>query len=62
MTAASLPLPRPATGADQTARAAEEPVALLQLDVTDAGEAASAVYREFRRGRRVVAVASGGRR
>lgn len=60
MTAASLPLPRPVTGADLTAHASDEPVALLQLDVADAAEAASAVYREVRRGRRVVAVASGG--
>uniref|UniRef100_UPI0025BE086C hypothetical protein n=1 Tax=Brevundimonas sp. TaxID=1871086 RepID=UPI0025BE086C len=59
MTAASLPLPRPAAGADAVPHGAEEPVALLQLDVADAAEAASAVYREVRRGRRVVAVASG---
>lgn len=38
---------------------ADEPVALLQLDLADAAAAASAVYREVRRGRRVVAVASG---
>ena len=39
MTAASLPLPRPVTGADLTAHASDEPVALLQLDVADAAEA-----------------------
>ncbi|MDQ8029454.1 MAG: hypothetical protein REJ23_12075 [Brevundimonas sp.] len=60
MTAASLPLPRPVAGADTTVHAPDEPVALLQLDVADVAEAASAVYREVRRGRRVVAVASGG--
>jgi homoserine dehydrogenase len=60
MTAATLPLPRPADSADVTAHGADEPVALLQLDVRDPAEAASAVYREVRRGRRVVAVASGG--
>lgn len=59
MTAASLPLPRPASGADSPAHGPDEPVALLQLDVTDPARAASAVYREVRRGRRVVAVASG---
>ena len=37
----------------------DEPVALLQLDGSDPVEAASAVYREVRRGRRVVAVACG---
>ena len=36
----------------------DEPVALLQLDGSDPAEAASTVYREVRRGRRVVAVAS----
>lgn len=36
-----------------------EPVALLQLDLFNVAAAASAVYREVRRGRRVVAVASG---
>ncbi|WP_420471637.1 hypothetical protein [Brevundimonas sp. FT23042] len=60
MTAASLPLPRPATGEARIDHTSDEPVALLQLDVADAAEAASAVYREFRRGRRVVAVACGG--
>ena len=33
----------------------DEPVALLQLDGSDPVEAASAVYREVRRGRRVAA-------
>ena len=42
------------------APAAAQPVALLQLDAGQPADAASAVYREFRRGRRVVAVASGG--
>lgn len=39
--------------------AAGEPVALLQLDLSDVAASASAVYREVRRGRRVVAVAAG---
>ncbi len=56
----ALPLPRSAPALPETAAHADEPVALLQLDATDAIEAASAVYREVRRGRRVVAVASGG--
>ena len=60
MTAASLPLPRPVVAGAVSEHAHDEPVALLQLDVTDAADAASAVYREVRRGRRVVAVASGG--
>ena len=62
MTAVTLPLPLPrsAPALPETAAHADEPVALLQLDATDATEAASAVYREVRRGRRVVAVASGG--
>lgn len=57
----ALPLPRSTPALPETAAHADEPVALLQLDATDAIEAASAVYREVRRGRRVVAVASGGR-
>ncbi|RZJ83330.1 MAG: hypothetical protein EON88_28870, partial [Brevundimonas sp.] len=54
------PLPRPVVAGAVSEHAHDEPVALLQLDVTDAADAASAVYREVRRGRRVVAVASGG--
>ncbi len=60
MTAASLPLPRPAVAGAVSQHAHDEPVALLQLDAADAAAAASAVYREVRRGRRVVAVAAGG--
>jgi homoserine dehydrogenase len=62
MTAASIPFtpPRFPPALPEAAVRANEPVALLQLDATDAKEAASAVYREVRRGRRVVAVASGG--
>ena len=60
MTAALSPQPRPIPGADAIPHVPEEPVALLQLDAADVAEAASAVYREIRRGRRVVAVASGG--
>ncbi|MDP3802960.1 homoserine dehydrogenase [Brevundimonas sp.] len=37
----------------------EEPVVLLQLDATVTAEAVSSVYREVRRGRRVVVVAGG---
>jgi len=59
MTAASLPLPRPVVTGGVSELAHDEPVALLQLDAVNAAEAASAVYREVRRGRRVVAVASG---
>ena len=44
---------------DVSSPVADEPVALLQLDLADPAEAASAVYREVRRGRRVVAVACG---
>lgn len=51
---------RPAPTLPSPSRYRGEPVALLQLDVGDAREAASAVYREVRRGRGVVAVASGG--
>lgn len=39
--------------------AVHEPIALLQLDLSDVDAAATAVYREVRQGRRVVAVASG---
>lgn len=60
MPAASLPLPRPAAVGAVAEHAHDEPVALLQLDAGDALAAASAVYREVRRGRRVVAVVSGG--
>lgn len=58
MTALSLPLPLPVAG-DAPSPVVDEPVALLQLDLVDPAEAASAVYREIRRGRRVVAVACG---
>lgn len=57
MTAASA-LAIPAAD-DASSPVADEPVALLQLDLSDPAEAASAVYREVRRGRRVVAVACG---
>lgn len=60
MTALPLSLPLPSSPAHSTAPYTEEPVALLQLDGSDPAEAASAVYREVRRGRRVVAVACGG--
>jgi homoserine dehydrogenase len=60
MTALPLPLPIPSTAAQPVAPYTDEPVALLQLDGSDPIEAASAVYREVRRGRRVVAVACGG--
>ncbi|MBF0664891.1 MAG: hypothetical protein IR159_05005, partial [Brevundimonas sp.] len=56
MTALSLSVPAPD---DVASPVADEPVALLQLDLADPAEAASAVYREVRRGRRVVAVACG---
>lgn len=59
MTALSLPLPLPAVDG-VSSPVVDEPVALLQLDLADPAEAASAVYRETRRGRRVVAVACGG--
>lgn len=59
MTALSQPVSLPA--ADGAASpVVGEPVALLQLDLADPAGAASAVYREVRRGRRVVAVACGG--
>ena len=59
MTALSRPLPLPAVDG-VSSPVVDEPVALLQLDLADPAEAASAVYREVRRGRRVVAVACGG--
>lgn len=55
----ALPLTRPAAGSPVPPLAAE-PVALLQLDAAHPGDAASSIYREVRRGRRVVVVASGG--
>lgn len=58
MTALSLPLSHPAVD-DVSSPVGDEPVALLQLDLADPAGAASAVYREVRRGRRVVAVACG---
>ena len=60
MTALPLPLPKPPSDAHAAVPYTDEPVALLQLDASDPIEAASAVYREVRRGRRVVAVACGG--
>ena len=59
MTALPLPLPAPSTPEAAVSPYPDEPVALLQLDVSDPAGAASAVYREARRGRRVVAVARG---
>jgi homoserine dehydrogenase len=59
MSALSLPLPR-STPVDGPAPGPDEPVALLQLDAADTAGSASAIYREVRRGRRVVAVAAGG--
>jgi|SRR6478672_2718019 len=56
----ALPLPRIPAADDVSSPVADEPVALLQLDLSDPVEAASAVYRQVRRGRRVVAVACGG--
>lgn len=56
----ALPLPAAAATGPAAAPHADEPVALLQLDGSDPARAASAVYREVRRGRRVVAVAGGG--
>jgi len=61
MSAQPLALPGPST-VDRPADInphVEEPVALLQLDGSAPAEAASAVYRQVRRGRRVVAVACG---
>ncbi len=60
MTALPLPLPGPSSAASPAVPHTDEPVALLQLDGSNPAEAASAVYREVRRGRRVVAVACGG--
>lgn len=60
MNALPLPLPAPCLDDRPAVQASDEPVALLQLDGSATGEAASAVYREVRRGRRVVAVVSGG--
>ncbi|HYG27220.1 MAG TPA: hypothetical protein VD906_09955, partial [Caulobacteraceae bacterium] len=54
----ALPLTR-AAPAPLAAPSPGEPVALLQLS-GDTADAASAVYREVRRGRRVVAVVAGG--
>ena len=59
MTALPLPLPGPSAVAFNPVPYPDEPVALLQLDASDPVQAASAVYREIRRGRRVVAVACG---
>lgn len=56
MTALSIAIP---AADDVSSPVADEPVALLQLDLADPAGAASAVYREVRRGRRVVAVACG---
>lgn len=56
----ALPLIRIPADDDVSSPVADEPVALLQLDLTDPVGAASAVYRQVRRGRRVVAVACGG--
>ncbi len=60
MIALPLSLPVPSPAAHPVVPYTDEPVALLQLDGSDPVEAASAVYREVRRGRRVVAVACGG--
>lgn len=60
MTAQPLPLSIQPAATQSAAPYTDEPVALLQLDGSDPVEAASAVYREVRRGRRVVAVACGG--
>ncbi len=60
MTALPLPLPGPSSTGQPVAPYTDEPVALLQLDGSDPAQAASAVYREVRRGRRVVAVTCGG--
>jgi homoserine dehydrogenase len=55
----ALSLARTPAADDASSPVADEPVALLQLDLADPVEAASAVYRQVRRGRRVVAVACG---
>lgn len=60
MTAQPTPLPAPSAAGLAVAPYPDEPVALLQLDASDPVGAASSVYREVRRGRRVVAVAGGG--
>ena len=60
MTALPLPLPGPSLDGHAAVPYSDEPVALLQLDSSDPAGSASAVYREVRRGRRVVAVACGG--
>jgi len=60
MTAQPLPLSIQPAAVQSAVPYTDEPVALLQLDGSDPVEAASAVYREVRRGRRVVAVACGG--
>jgi homoserine dehydrogenase len=60
MTAQPLPLSIQPPAVQSAVPYTDEPVALLQLDGSDPVEAASAVYREVRRGRRVVAVACGG--
>ena len=60
MIALLFPLPKPISDVHTAVPYTEEPVALLQLDGSDPVEAASAVYREVRRGRRVVALACGG--
>ena len=59
MTALPLARTTPALPYQNGAPYTDEPVALLQLDGSDPAEAASTVYREVRRGRRVVAVACG---
>ena len=59
MTALPLPLPGPSLDGHAAVPYSDEPVALLQLDSSDPAGSASAVYREVRRGRRVVAVACG---
>ncbi len=60
MTALPRPLSGPSRGDHPSVLYTDEPVALLQLDGSDPAGAASDVYREVRRGRRVVAVACGG--
>ena len=59
MTALPLPLPGQSAAGVSAVPYPDEPVALLQLDASNPVEAASAVYREVRRGRRVVALACG---
>ena len=55
----ALSLNRIPAADDASSPVVDEPVALLQLDLADPAEAASAVYRQVRQGRRVVAVACG---